>query len=525
MTGAAVKAPPVRVEAPVVEAPAVVLPAAVVEPVAVETPAPALPAPITEVPVAPVVAVPAPVEEKVLEITPPAVESTSGRSAARAARVAAKAAARAAASRPQQPVSRFAPKPAPAPNAFDILSSDRRVAPAPIIDSVPVLEPVDENSNPVIDVPRGDTGERVTLLAPQPGDPTPEELAEIVANQFKDDVVYEIPVEAFGSFHQIDADAFAAIDNEPTILPPFKHTEPEVAPGTLVIDPVDPLSTGSFSVAQPAPLTEENAAFVIDLLADEPVYDMPRVEDWAGEPAPAPFEFEDSDPAAHGLTEPEFDASVYALDDVIEIKTGEPETHFPVAAEEPVVHEPVAEATDPRAFVAPSSWPAPRLISDWPVAPELRDQQAEAAAAVEAEPVAEQAAEPEFDDAPVYEIPVIAPVAVEEPVVEPVAEEPAEEPVAEQSTADEPVDEETQLGPTLARVTAHPTRERLARESYLLKSRELERAAQERLRYEQERLEARIREQLEADRRQLAGKLDELLEETVLMPRKAADGS
>lgn len=528
VTGAAVKAPAVRAVEPVVEAPAVpvaeVLEAPAVELAetpAAETPAPALPAPITEVPVAPVVAVPAPVEEKVLEITPPAVESTSGRAAARAARVAAKAAARAAASRPQQPVSRFAPKPAPAPNAFDILSSDRRVAPAPIIDSVPVLEPVDENSNPVIDVPRGDTGERVTLLAPQPGDPTPEELAEIVANQFKDDVVYEIPVEAFGSFHQIDADAFAAIDNEPTILPPFKHTEPEVAPGTLVIDPVDPLSTGSFSVAQPAPLTEENAAFVIDLLADEPVYDMPRVEDWAGEPAPAPFEFEDSDPAAHGLTEPEFDASVYALDDVIEIKTGEPETHLPVAAEEPVVHEPVAEATDPRAFVAPSSWPAPRLISDWPVAPELRDQQAEAAAAVEADPLAEQVAEPEFDDAPVYEIPVIAPVAVEEPVEQPVAEEPVEE----QSTADEPVDEETQLGPTLARVTAHPTRERLARESYLLKSRELERAAQERLRYEQERLEARIREQLEADRRQLAGKLDELLEETVLMPRKAADGS
>ena len=90
---------------------------------------------------------------------------------------------------------------------------------------------------------------------------------------------------------------------------------------------------------------------------------------------------------------------------------------------------------------------------------------------------------------------------------------------------EEPVDEDTQIAPPLGRVTAHPTRERLARESYLLKSRELERAAQERLRYEQERLEARIREQLEADRRQLAGKLDELLEETVLMPRKVADGS
>ena len=527
------------VVAPVEVAPVVVEPEAapVVEPAqipAVEILPELLPepeAPVTpEVPVTALPAAPVPP----IQIAPPVVESTSGRAAARAARVAAKAAARAAASRPSQPVSRFAPKPPAAPDALEAAAAaERRSWPSPIIDSVPVLEPVDENSNPVIDVPRGDTGERVSLLTPQAGDLTPEQIADVVENQFKDDVVYEIPVEAFGSFHLVDADAFAAVDNEPTILPPFAHTEPEVAPGTLMVDPVDPLA--SFTVQQPAlppHLTEENAAFVIDLLADEPVYDMPRFEDWgAGMPVePAPFTFED-DSDEHGITEPEFDASVYELSDraaaaaapVYEVPVVEtaavPEPAAPVyevpaepavyevpvvetaavyevpvyeipvvEADEPVNEVPVVEAvapgaaateapaelTDPRSFVAPSTWPAPRLVAEWPAAPEFR-------------------AEPE-------------PVAVAEPQAEPVAEE-------------------TQDAPILARVTELPTRERLARDSYVLKSRELERAALERLRYEQERLEARIREQLEADRRQLAGKLDELLEETVLMPRKLDNGA
>ncbi|CAN5254097.1 hypothetical protein BH11ACT5_BH11ACT5_22660 [soil metagenome] len=658
VTGAAVKAPraaavvePAAVEPAAVEAAApAVAEAAVVEPAApviVEAAAPAVaevaaPAPaevakpakpvrsakpgtaapaVAAVPATVPLAPPVPVEEKVLEIAPPAVESTSNRAAARAARVAAKAAARAAASRPSQPVSRFAPKPADAVEAAEsAAAAERRSWPAPIIDSVPVLEPVDESSNSVIDVPRGDTGERVTLLAPQPGDPTPEQLAEIVANQFKDDVVYEIPAETFGSFHLVDADAFAAVDNEPTILPPFKHTEPEMAPGTLIIDPAAPLA--SFSV--PAPLTEENAAFVIDLLADEPVYDMPRFEDWAAgsvaADAPEVASAPDEQLAEEHETEPEFDASVYDLGDqaalegapdeaadaeydapvfdapVFEVPVYEvpvvdapvyevpvveavaadapvyemplvdapvydvpvvdapvyevpvidapvyampimdaapvvPEVAEPIAVEpvaaaepeaaEPAPLEPISESTDPRQFIAPASWPVPRLVADWPAAPE---QRIAAEAAAEAEAVAERApiAVPE----PVVEAAAPAPVAAA-PEPEPAAAEPepaaeAPAPVAE---TPEPIDEDTQIAPILARVTALPTRERLARESYLLKSRELERAAQERLRYEQERLEARIREQLETDRRQLAGKLDELLEDTVMMPRKVGDGS
>jgi capsular exopolysaccharide synthesis family protein len=519
-----------------VEAPAV---ASVVEPV--ETPAvPPVSAPVAHVPAVAVADVaekkPAeekpPVIEKVLQIAPP-VESTSGRAAARAARVAAKAAARAAASRPQQPVSRFAPKPTAAVEAAEsAAAAERRSWPSPVIDSVPVISPVDENSNPVIDVPRGDTGERVSLLAPRPGDPTPDELAEIVANQFKDDVVYEVPVEAFGSFHLVDADAFAAIDNEPTVLPPFRHTEPEVAPGTLVIDPVDPLNTGTNIVVR-TPLTEENATVIIDLLADEPVYDQPRFEDWA-RPAPAappapensgaledadqPLAFvEDSaDPAGIDETAPEFDASVYDLDDrgtpepapfsfdderaeaaalpepAVAETAAEPDLEPMVAetAAEPASPEPAPvpeteqDQVGPSPFVAPASWPAPRLVAQWPAAPELR-------------------ATPE------------APPASAEHVVAP----------ATQASTENEVIEETESTPILARVTALPTRERLARESYLLKSRELERAAQERLRYEQERLEARIREQLEADRRQLAGQLDELLEDTVMMPRSVGDGA
>ena len=138
------------------------------------------------------------------------------------------------------------------------------------------------------------------------------------------------------------------------------------------------------------------------------------------------------------------------------------------------------------------------------------------------------APEPEDDDnepivATIDETGPVEPVAPanQVAVVEDVRVVEADEPVAEPAPAAvEPAPEKP-----LARVTALPSRERLARESYLLKSRELERAAQERLRYEQERLEARIREQLEADRRQLAGKLDELLEDTVMIQRKANDGS
>lgn len=553
-----VETPPVPSVVEPVETPAATAPAA---------PAvPPVPVPVADVPVAPVAEVaeqkPAqempPVIEKVLQIAPPAVESTSGRAAARAARVAAKAAARAAASRPQQPVSRFAPKPTAAVEAAEsAAAAERRSWPSPVIDSVPVISPVDENSNPVIDVPRGDTGERVSLLAPRPSDPTPDELAEIVANQFKDDVVYEVPVEAFGSFHLVDADAFAAIDNEPTVLPPFRHTEPEIAPGTLVIDPVDPLNTGTNIVVR-TPLTEENATVVIDLLADEPVYDQPRFEDWARPASPAPLAPEDAadaedseapehsdqplafvedsaDPAGIDETAPEFDASVYDLDDhgTAEPASAEdagyaapaveytaepvpfsfdddsaeaeplPEPATAAAELAPAAVEPAPAAAQtaatpdleqepvgPSPFVAPASWPAPRLVAQWPAAPEQRGT-------------------PEVP--PARTEPIAAPEAPAAP--------------ASLTATENDVVEETESTPILARVTALPTRERLARESYLLKSRELERAAQERLRYEQERLEARIREQLEADRRQLAGQLDELLEDTVMMPRSVGDGA
>jgi|GEM_PF-741746 len=436
-------------------------------------------------PAAPAVTVPvvaaAPVEEKVLDIAPPVIESTSTRAAARAARVAAKSAARAAASRSQQPVSRFAPKPPDAVDAAEAAAAaERRSWPAPIIDSVPVIEPVDESSNSVIDVPRGDTGERVSLLAPRPGDLTPDQLAEIVANQFKDDVVYEIPAEAFGSFHLVDAEAFAAVDNEQTILPPFRHTEPEVAPGTLVTDAVDPINTAvAFTVAQPTvSLTEENAAFVIDLLADEPIYDQPRFEDWAVA-APADDSdlavVEDSAVRPFDFGDEPVEAPVEAVDVVADHETApvyevpQVDVVEPPVYEIPVVEaaEPPSDQTAPRPFVAPETWPAPRLVADWEAASETVQR-----AATVAQPEVAQ--------------------------------------------------------PALARVTSLPTvpsRERLARESYVLKSRELERAAQERLRYEQDRLEARIREQLEADRRQLAGKLDELLEDTVMMPRSVGDGS
>jgi hypothetical protein len=57
-----------------------------------------------------------------------------------------------------------------------------------------------------------------------------------------------------------------------------------------------------------------------------------------------------------------------------------------------------------------------------------------------------------------------------------------------------------------------------ARESYELRSRELERVAQDRLMREQQRLELTIREQLAHDKRELESVLDNRLEDTVLRP-------
>ncbi|MDJ0333784.1 cellulose synthase operon protein YhjQ/BcsQ [Salinibacterium sp. G-O1] len=68
-------------------------------------------------------------------------------------------------------------------------------------------------------------------------------------------------------------------------------------------------------------------------------------------------------------------------------------------------------------------------------------------------------------------------------------------------------------------ITASVSRERIARESYALKSRELERAADERLAYEQQLVERRIREQLESRQRELDSSLDEILEDTIILPR------
>ena len=71
--------------------------------------------------------------------------------------------------------------------------------------------------------------------------------------------------------------------------------------------------------------------------------------------------------------------------------------------------------------------------------------------------------------------------------------------------------------------TASILRERIARETYALKSRELERAADVRLAFEQQLVERRIREQLEASQRELHWSLDEILEDTVILPRSIRD--
>jgi hypothetical protein len=73
-------------------------------------------------------------------------------------------------------------------------------------------------------------------------------------------------------------------------------------------------------------------------------------------------------------------------------------------------------------------------------------------------------------------------------------------------------------------ITPAISKERLARENYLLKSRELEHAAKERLAHEQRRLELRIRDQLDHEKRELGLVLDDELEDTVIMPTFIADG-
>jgi succinoglycan biosynthesis transport protein ExoP len=64
-----------------------------------------------------------------------------------------------------------------------------------------------------------------------------------------------------------------------------------------------------------------------------------------------------------------------------------------------------------------------------------------------------------------------------------------------------------------------PNPERVARESYEQRARELERVAHERLMREQQRLAVSIREQLAHDKRELESVLDNRLEDTVLHPR------
>jgi len=63
-----------------------------------------------------------------------------------------------------------------------------------------------------------------------------------------------------------------------------------------------------------------------------------------------------------------------------------------------------------------------------------------------------------------------------------------------------------------------PNPERVARESYELRARDLERVAHERLMREQQRLAVSIREQLAHDKRELESVLDNRLEDTILRP-------
>ena len=125
--------------------------------------------------------------------------------------------------------------------------------------------------------------------------------------------------------------------------------------------------------------------------------------------------------------------------------------------------------------------------------------------------------------------------------IDPAIEDPAiEDPAIEETAIEETTGSATsprqasrsrnsrQVGPVKVTVgdysairgnTASVSRERIARETYALRSRELERAADKRLAYEQQLVERRIREQLEARQRELDSSLDEILEDTVILPR------
>ena len=125
--------------------------------------------------------------------------------------------------------------------------------------------------------------------------------------------------------------------------------------------------------------------------------------------------------------------------------------------------------------------------------------------------------------------------------IDPAIEDPAiEDPAIEETAIEETTGSATsprqasrsrnsrQVGPVKVTVgdysairgnTASVSRERIARETYALRSRELERAADKRLAYEQQLVERRIREQLEARQSELDSSLDEILEDTVILPR------
>ncbi|MCU1579856.1 MAG: chromosome partitioning protein [Rhodoglobus sp.] len=112
-------------------------------------------------------------------------------------------------------------------------------------------------------------------------------------------------------------------------------------------------------------------------------------------------------------------------------------------------------------------------------------------------------------------------------VKEPEREEPtqpAQEPEAEIEEQREPRRVTVGGYSNVTAITPAISKERLARENYLLKSRELEHAAKERLAHEQRRLELRIRDQLDHEKRELGLVLDDELEDTVILPTLLADG-
>jgi hypothetical protein len=112
-------------------------------------------------------------------------------------------------------------------------------------------------------------------------------------------------------------------------------------------------------------------------------------------------------------------------------------------------------------------------------------------------------------------------------VREPEREEPtapAHEPEAEIEEPHEPRRVTVGGYSNVTAITPAISKERLARENYLLKSRELEHAAKERLAHEQRRLALRIRDQLDHEKRELGLVLDDELEDTVILPTFIADG-